>query len=431
MAETQTKNYRWIVVILLFFATTINYLDRQVIGLLKPTLEIQFNWTETDYSHIVMAFSGAYALGLLAFGGFIDKIGTKLGYTISLIVCSLAAMLHAIVKTTLGFGVVRAALGLGESGNFPAAIKVVAEWFPKRERALATGIFNSGANIGAVVAPVMVPWILGVYGWQMAFLITGAIGFVWLLFWWFIYEVPARHKKISKEEFEFIHSDNVETAGESEVPPVKIKWLQLFGVRQTWAFVVGKLLTDPIWYFFLFWLPSYFSTTFNLDLKKPSLPLVLVYTATTVGSIGGGYLSSWFIKRGMPVFKARKTAMFLFALCVLPIFGARYATNVWQAVGLISLAAAAHQAWSANIFTTASDMFPKQAISSVVGIGGMAGSVGGIFFPLLIGFILETYKEAGNLTAGYNIIFTMCACAYLLAWVIMHFITPKMKPVKL
>jgi ACS family hexuronate transporter-like MFS transporter len=430
MTETKTKNYRWTVVVLLFFATTINYLDRQVIGLLKPTLEVQFNWTETDYSHIVMAFSAAYALGLLAFGGFIDKIGTKLGYTISLIVWSVAAMLHAIVKTTFGFGVVRAALGLGESGNFPAAIKVVAEWFPKRERALATGIFNSGANIGAVVAPVMVPWILGIYGWQMAFIITGAIGFIWLIFWWFIYEVPARHKKISKEEFEFIHSDNVETAGESEVPPVKIKWIKLFGVRQTWAFVVGKLLTDPIWYFFLFWLPSYFSTTFNLDLKKPSLPLVLVYTATTVGSIGGGYLSSWFIKRGMPVFKARKTAMFLFALCVLPIFGARYATNIWQAVGLISLAAAAHQAWSANIFTTASDMFPKQAISSVVGIGGMAGSVGGIFFPLLIGVILETYKEAGNLTAGYNIIFTMCACSYLLAWVIMHLITPKMKPVK-
>jgi ACS family hexuronate transporter-like MFS transporter len=430
MTETKTKNYRWAVVVLLFFATTINYLDRQVIGLLKPTLEVQFNWTETDYSHIVMAFSTAYAVGLLAFGGFIDKIGTKLGYTISLIVWSVAAMLHAIVKTTFGFGVVRAALGLGESGNFPAAIKVVAEWFPKRERALATGIFNSGANIGAVVAPVMVPWILGIYGWQMAFIITGAIGFIWLIFWWFIYEVPARHKKISKEEFEFIHSDNVETAGESEVPPVKIKWIKLFGIRQTWAFVVGKLLTDPIWYFFLFWLPSYFSTTFNLDLKKPSLPLVLVYTATTVGSIGGGYLSSWFIKRGMPVFKARKTAMFMFALCVLPIFGARYATNIWQAVGLISLAAAAHQAWSANIFTTASDMFPKQAISSVVGIGGMAGSVGGIFFPLLIGVILETYKEAGNLTAGYNIIFTMCACSYLLAWVIMHLITPKMKPVK-
>jgi ACS family hexuronate transporter-like MFS transporter len=430
MSDTKKTNYRWVVVTLLFFATTINYLDRQVIGFLKPTLEKEFHWTEEDYGYIIMAFQAAYAVGLLAFGGFIDRLGTKLGYTISLIVWSLAAMLHAIVKTTLGFGVVRAALGLGESGNFPAAIKVVAEWFPKKERALATGIFNSGANIGAVVAPVMVPWILGVYGWQMAFLITGAIGFVWLIFWWIFYEIPSRHKKINAAEFEHVHSDIDETIADDE-PQAKVKWLRLFGIRQTWAFVVGKLLTDPIWYFFLFWLPSYFSTTFNLDLKKPSLPLVLIYTATTIGSVGGGFLSSWFIKKGMPIFKARKTAMFLFALCVLPIFGARYATNIWQAVGLISLAAAAHQAWSANIFTTASDMFPKRAVSSVVGIGGMAGSVGGIAFPFFIGWVLETYKKAGNITAGYNIIFSICACAYLVAWLIMHWLTPRMKVVKL
>ena len=430
MTDTKKTNYRWGVVALLFFATTINYLDRQVIGLLKPTLEKEFVWTEEDYSHIVMAFQAAYALGLLIFGGFIDKLGTKLGYTISLIVWSLAAMLHAVVKTTLGFGVVRAALGAGESGNFPAAIKVVAEWFPKKERALATGIFNSGANIGAVVAPVMVPWILGIYGWQMAFIITGAIGFVWLIFWWFLYEVPARHKKINAAEFEHVHSDTDEPVVEG-VAEEKVKWGRLFGIRQTWAFVAGKFLTDPIWYFFLFWLPSYFSTTFHLDLSKPSLPLVFIYTATTVGSIGGGYLSSRLIKSGMPIFRARKTAMFIFALCVIPIFAARYATNIWQAVGLISLAAAAHQAWSANIFTTASDMFPKRAVSSIVGIGGMAGSVGGIAFPFFIGWILETYKEAGNLTGGYNIIFTVCASAYLVAWLIMHLLTPRMKIVKL
>jgi ACS family hexuronate transporter-like MFS transporter len=430
MSDTKKTNYRWVVVTLLFFATTINYLDRQVIGFLKPTLEKQFSWTEEDYGHIVMAFQAAYALGLLVFGGFIDKLGTKLGYTISLIVWSLAAMLHAIVKTTLGFGFVRAALGLGESGNFPAAIKVVAEWFPKKERALATGLFNSGANIGAVAAPVMVPWILGIYGWQMAFIITGAIGFVWLIFWWIFYEIPSRHKKINAAEFEHIHSDIEEIVADDE-PGAKVKWVRLFGIRQTWAFVVGKFLTDPIWWFFLFWLPSYFASTFKLDLTKPSLPLVLVYTATTIGSIGGGFLSSWFIKRGMPIFRARKTAMFLFALCVLPIFGARYATNIWQAVALISLAAAAHQAWSANIFTTASDMFPKRAVSSVVGIGGMAGSVGGIIFPILIGWVLETYKEAGNITAGYNIIFSICACAYLVAWFIMHLLTPRMKIVKL
>ncbi|MBD1362841.1 MFS transporter [Mucilaginibacter sp. ZT4R22] len=430
MAQPKSVTYRWGVVALLFFATSINYLDRQVIGLLKPTLENELHWTETDYGHIVMAFQAAYALGLLAFGGIIDKLGTKMGYTISIIFWSVSAVLTAAVKTTFGFIAVRAALGLGESGNFPAAIKTVAEWFPKRERALATGIFNSGANIGAVVAPVMVPWILGVYNWQMAFIITGAIGFVWLIFWRIFYETPAKHKKISTEEFEFINSDTSEAAA-AGTPETKIKWLELFGIRQTWAFVAGKLLTDPIWYFFLFWLPSYFATTFNLDLKKPSLPLVLVYTATTIGSIGGGYLSSWFIKRGMPVFRARKTAMFLFALCVLPIFAARYATNVWQAVALISLAAAAHQAWSANIFTTASDMFPKQAVSSVVGIGSMAGSVGGIFFPLLISYILEANKEAGHITAGYNIIFAICACAYLAAWLIMHLLTPTMKPVQL
>jgi ACS family hexuronate transporter-like MFS transporter len=430
MIDTKKTNYRWVVVGLLFFATTINYLDRQVIGLLKPTLEKQFSWTEEDYSHIVMAFQTAYAIGLLAFGGFIDRLGTKLGYTVSLIVWSLAAMLHAVVKSTLGFGVVRAALGLGESGNFPAAIKVVAEWFPKKERALATGVFNSGANIGAVVAPVMVPWILGVYGWQMAFIITGAIGFVWLIFWWFLYEIPARHKKINAAEFEHIHSDIEEPAVENAAEE-KVKWVRLFGIRQTWAFVVGKFLTDPIWYFFLFWLPSYFSSTFHLDLSKPSLPLVLIYTATTVGSIGGGYLSSWFIKSGMPIFKARKTAMLIFALCVVPIFAARYAANIWQAVGLISLAAAAHQAWSANIFTTASDVFPKRAVSSVVGIGGMAGSIGGIAFPFFIGWILETYKEAGNITGGYNIIFTVCASAYLVAWLVMHLLTPRVKIVKL
>jgi ACS family hexuronate transporter-like MFS transporter len=429
MRETKVGNYRWVVVSLLFFATTINYLDRQVIGLLKPVLEIQFKWTETDYGYIVMAFSTAYALGLLLFGGFIDKIGTKLGYTISLIVWSISAMLHAIVTSTLGFGVVRAALGLGESGNFPAAIKVVAEWFPKRERAFATGIFNSGANIGAVVAPIMVPWILGVYGWQMAFLITGAIGFVWLIFWWIFYEIPAKHKKVTPEEVAYINSDADEVLlAENES---KIKWIQLFAIRQTWTFVIGKFLTDPIWWFFLFWLPSYFSTTFNLDLKKPSLPLILVYTATSIGSIGGGYLSSYLIKKGWPVFKARKTAMFIFALCVVPIISAMYATNVWQAVALISLAAAAHQAWSANIFTTASDMFPKRALSSVIGIGGMAGSVGGILFPFLVGHILEFYKESGHLVTGYNIIFLICGCAYLLAWFIMHLLSPKMKPVNL
>lgn len=426
MSKSPIGNQRWIVVALLFFATTINYIDRQVIGLLKPTLEVEFGWSEKDYANIVMAFTAAYALGLLVFGRIIDKIGTKMGFSISIIFWSIAACLHGVVKTTFGFGVARAALGLGESGNFPAAIKTVAEWFPKKERALATGIFNSGANIGAVFAPILVPTILALYGWQEAFIITGAIGFVWLIFWLYYYEIPNRHKKVTEAELAHIHSDNEEDSS-NEKP---LSWGTLFRVRQTYVFIIGKLLTDPIWWFFLFWLPSYFSTSFSLDLKKPGWPLVIIYMATSIGSIGGGYLSSYFIQKGWPVYKARKTAMFIFALCVLPIMSAKYATNMWVAVALISLAAAAHQAWSANIFTVASDMFPKKAISSVVGIGGMAGSVGGVLFPIFVGYILETYRQLGDSTAGYNIIFFVCGLMYMLAWAIMHFISPKMTPYK-
>jgi ACS family hexuronate transporter-like MFS transporter len=387
---------------------------------------VEFGWSEKDYANIVMAFTAAYALGLLVFGRIIDKIGTKMGFSISIVFWSIAACLHGVVKTTFGFGIARAALGLGESGNFPAAIKTVAEWFPKKERALATGIFNSGANIGAVFAPILVPTILALYGWQEAFIITGAIGFVWLIFWLYYYEIPTRHKKVTEAELAHIHSDNEEDTS-NEKP---ITWGTLFRVRQTYVFIAGKLLTDPIWWFFLFWLPSYFSTSFNLDLKKPGWPLVIIYMATSIGSIGGGYLSSYFIQKGWPVYKARKTAMFIFALCVLPIMSAKYATNMWVAVALISLAAAAHQAWSANIFTVASDMFPKKAISSVVGIGGMAGSIGGVLFPIFVGYILETYKLLGDSTSGYNIIFFVCGLMYMLAWAVMHFISPKMTPYK-
>ncbi|GAB4479937.1 MAG: MFS transporter [Thermoflexibacter sp.] len=421
--------YRWVIVALLFSATTINYIDRQVLGFLKPELEKTFNWSESDYSNIVMAFSGAYAIGLLLFGRFIDVIGTKLGYIISIIVWSVAAMFHAAARSTLGFGIARAALGLGEAGNFPAAIKAVAEWFPKKERALATGIFNSGTNIGAVIAPILVPWIVGIYGWEEAFIITGAIGFIWLIFWWIYYDIPTKQKRLSQAEYEYIHSDNEPANEVSKEKPVS--WLRLFQIRQTWAFVFGKLLTDPVWWFFLFWLPSYFASTFQIDFKKPNIHLAIVYTATTIGSIGGGYLSSYLISKGWVVYRARKTAMLIFAFCVVPIVTAQFASNVWLVVALISLAAAAHQAWSANIFTTASDMFPKKAVSSVVGIGGMAGSVGGILFPLFVGKLLDSYKAAGDITAGYNILFTICGLAYLLAWVVMHFFTPKMEQVKL
>jgi ACS family hexuronate transporter-like MFS transporter len=425
MKENNTGNYRWVVCGLLFFATTINYVDRQILGYLKPTLEVEFNWTESDYANIVMVFAACYAFGYVIFGNFIDRIGSKVGYSISIIIWSIAAIAHAFVKSTFGFGAVRAVLGLGEAGNFPAAVKATAEWFPKKERALATGIFNSGTSIGAVAAPILVPWLLGTYGWQEAFIITGALGFIWLIFWLIFYEIPSRSKRVSAAEYAHIHSDNeAVTEGQKQ-----IKWSQLLGLKQTWVFIVGKLLTDPIWWFFLFWLPAYFATTFSLDLKKPSLHLVVVYTATTFGSIGGGWLSSYLIKKGWSPLQARKRTLLIVAFVVLPIVLAKFATNVWVAVAIISIAAAAHQAWSSNIFTIVSDMFPKRAVSSVVGIGGMAGSLGSTFFPLLVGALLDYYKGLGNIGAGYNILFVICGLAYILAWLIIHYLTTRMKPI--
>ncbi|HLK27221.1 MAG TPA: MFS transporter [Puia sp.] len=420
------RKCRWVVVTLLFFATTINYLDRQVIGLLKDNLAKDFNWSEKDYSNIVMAFSAAYAIGLLGFGRVIDKIGSRLGYAVSIIIWSIAAMLHALAKSTFGFGVARTALGLGEAGNFPAAIKAIAEWFPKKDRAFATGIFNSGTNVAAIIGPPAIAWIFTSYGWQQAFIWTGVLGFIWLIFWLYLYEIPSKQKRLSKEEFEYIHSDVEEnTTGH------KISWLKLLSKKQTWTFVLGKFLTDPVWWFYLFWIPSYFNTTYSLDIKKSAIHVSTVYIVASFGSVLGGYLSGWFIKKGWPVFKARKTAMLIFACCVVPIVLVRFTSNIWTAVALISLAAAAHQAWSANIFTTASDMFPKKAVSSVVGIGGMAGSVGGILFPLLIGILLDHFKSLNILSTGYNIIFLICGSAYLLAWLVMHLLSPKMKPVNL
>lgn len=423
MDSNKIGNYRWVVCALLFFATTINYIDRQVIGLLKPTLEAEFHWSEVDYGYIVMAFAAMYALGYIIFGGLIDKVGSKMGYGISVFVWSIAAMLHAVCKTTLGFGMVRGLLGLAEAGNFPAGVKVVAEWFPKKERALATGIFNSGTSIGAVVAPIMVPWILGIYGWREAFWITGILGFIWLILWWLFYEIPSKQIRLQKPEFDFIHSDK---EPEVSVNKDKLNWKQLLVLRQAWVFIVGKVLTDPIWWFFLFWLPSYFADTFDLDLTKPSLHLAVVYAATTVGSIGGGYLSSYLIKKGWPVLKARKTTLFIAAIAVTPIFLAKFATNIWVAVAIISLVTAAHQAWSTNIFTIVSDIVPKKAVSSVVGIGGMAGSIASTLFPILVGSLLAYYKNLGNIKVGYDILFIICGCAYLLAWVIIQLLTKRM-----
>lgn len=431
MTGKSIGNYRWSVCALLFFATTINYLDRQVLGLLKPFLEVEFGWSETDYSYIVMAFSASYAVGLVGFGRIIDKIGTRLGYTISITVWSLAAMAHALVRSTAGFAFARGLLGIGESGNFPAAVKTVSEWFPKRERALATGIFDSGANIGACIAPILVPWLLGAYGWQFAFLITGLAGFIWLLAWRLLYERPEKHRKVTAAELEYIRIDDEPQQKTASAERLDNRtWTKLFTLRPTWAFIVGKFLTDPIWYFFMFWLPSYFSTTFQLDLKKPGLPLVVVYSAATIGAIGGGLLSSWLIKKGWTVAKSRKAALLTAAICVMPVMAARFVSDMWTVVALLSIAIAGNAAWSANIYTIVSDMLPKKAVSSVIGIGGMAGAIGGVLFPLFIGYTLDFYKAAGNMVAGYNLIFAVCGLSFLLAWLIIHKITPRFKPVE-
>lgn len=421
MSQYKIKNYRWIIVVLLFTATTINYLDRQIIGLLKPILEKEFDWTETDFARIVMAFTAAYAIGLLLFGWIIDKIGTKKGYAITIVFWSIAGMLHAWARSAFGFGLARIGLGLGEAGNYPAAVKTVAEWFPKKERALATGLFNAGTSIGVVVALMIVPWILNNYGWHEVFIITGALGFVWLIFWWIFYDVPSKQKRLSQEEFDYIKSgQEIKEEG-----VVKVQWAKLFTLPQTWAYITGKGLIDPIYWFFLFWLPSYFSSTFNLDLKKPSLELMLIYGATTAGSILGGYFSSLLIKRGYPTLKARKIVLFIFAVLEISVILVQFATDVWVAVAMISLAVAVHQAWATNVFTLASDMFPKQAVSSVVGIGGTAGAIGGILFPMLVGSLLDSYKAMGNLAGGYNILFTICGFTYLTAWLIIHLLTRK------
>ncbi|GAB3938283.1 MFS transporter [Larkinella terrae] len=430
MSAIKIRNYRWIVVALVFIATTINYLDRQIIGLLKPILELEFNWTETDYARIVMAFTAAYALGLILSGWVIDRVGTKAGYTITIVFWSVAGMLHAVARSATGFSLARLGLGLGEAGNFPAAVKTVAEWFPKKERGLATGIFNSGTSVGVVVALMIVPWILRNYGWQEVFWITGGFGFVWLIFWLIFYDVPSKQKRLTAEEFELITSGQEKTENEAD-SSVSINWFKLLALPQTWAFISGKAFIDPIFWFFLFWLPSYFSSTYHLDLKKMSPELLIIYTATTLGSIGGGYLSSFLIKSGWPTLKARKTVLFAFAIVEVSIILVQFASNVWMVVALMSLAVAVHQAWATNVFTIASDLFPKQAVSSVVGIGGMAGAVGGIFFPMLVGYLLDTYKAAGNLAGGYNLLFTICGFTYLFVWTLIHLLTRKSKLVDL
>jgi len=432
MTELNKKigNYRWTVCALIFFATTVNYLDRQVIGILKPMLEADLGIGEKAYSHIIMAFQLSYALGMVIAGRLIDKFGTKIGYGFAVILWSIAAMGHALAKGAISFGFWRAFLGISEAGNFPAAIKSVAEWFPKRERALATGIFNSGTNVGAIVAPLAVPAMVVAWGWQSAFIITGAIGFIWLIFWFIFYEVPQKQKRVSQAELAYINSDSEE----KEEPQETVKWAKLLKYRQTWLFFIGKGLTDPIWWFYLFWIPGWLAEVrgTGLDVKSFGLPLAFIYTATTVGSIGGGWVSSFMIQKGMSPFKARKITMLIFALLVIPIvFASSASISTWGAVGLIALAASSHQAWSANIFTTVSDAFPKRAVSSVTGIGGMAGALGGAFISYIAGGILEYYKNQGHVETGYVVMFAIAASAYLVAWIIMAVFAPKNNKVTL
>lgn len=416
--------YRWTICALVFFATTVNYLDRQVISILKPVLDKELGIGEVEYGYIVSAFQFSYAIGMLLMGRFIDWLGTKLGYAFAFIGWSLAAMAHALAKGPVGFGTARAFLGVTEAGNFPAAIKTIAEWFPKKERALATGIFNSGTNVGAILAPILVPLIYINWGWQMAFISIGAIGLIWLIFWFIFYEVPEKQKRLGQPEMEYIQSDK-EVESTERVP-----WIKLLRYRQTWAFFIGKFLTDPIWWFYLFWIPGWLADVRGLDIKEFGLPLVVIYTATTVGSIFGGWLSSYLINKGWQVYRARAGAMLLFAVLVVPImFAQAEGIGFWGAIGVISLAAASHQAWSANIFTTVSDMFPKKAVASVTGIGGFAGSIGGILVAILAGYILEITKAAGHVQTGYLTLFLISGSAYIVAWVIFNLVAPKMKKV--
>ena len=425
--------YRWTICGLIFFATTINYLDRAVISLLKSTLTEELHWDDGDYANVEIAFKVAYAIGLLIAGRVVDKLGTKIGYSLATGFWSVAAIAHALATNVFGFAVARAALGLSEAGNFPAAIKTVAEWFPKKERALATGIFNSGANIGAIVAPLTVPWIAVSWGWQWAFIITGALGFIWLFFWVVLYDIPSRQKRLGEAEFAYIHSDKDELQGQAALDEYKLSWRQLLGFKQTWAFAIGKLLTDPIWWFYLFWLPDFLQSEYKVGNTDLMFPVALVYTISTFGSVYGGWLPMFFIKKGWPVFKARKTSMLIYAFFVIPILFAQLAgsANMWYAVIIIGIAAAAHQAWSANIFTTVSDMFPKNATASVTGIGGMFGSVGGIFLSAAVQKNLFVhYRAIGKIEIAYYIMFAVCAFAYIAAWLIMHMLVPKMKRVE-
>jgi MFS transporter, ACS family, hexuronate transporter len=410
-------NFRWVICALLFFATTINYIDRAILGVLESELRTTIGWTATQYGFINFAFMMAYAIGSLGAGWLMDRLGTRLGYTIALVVWSLVAASHALAHNVWQFSIARFALGIGESGNFPASIKTVAEWFPKKERALATGVFNAGSNMGAIFAPAVVPLIALRFGWQAAFIATGLAGLVWVLFWWPIYRRPQEHPRLSADELAYIESDPV-------TPVAKIPWRQLLPYRQTWAFAIGKFLTDPVWWFYLFWFAPFMKDRFEVDIKSIGTPMVTVYALATVGSVAGGWLSSSLIRRGWSVNSARKTAMLICALCVVPVAMAPLVETQWAAVALVGMAAAAHQAFSANLFTLASDMFPKPAVGSVVGIGTFAGALLGAVEQIGAGYLKD-------LTGNYVAMFAIAGSAYLIALIVIQILVPRIEQVSL
>jgi MFS transporter, ACS family, hexuronate transporter len=409
--------FRWTICALLLVGTTKNYMDRQVLGVLKTVLQHDFHWNEIDYSNLVFAFQAAYAVGMVVVGRVIDRLGTRLGYALAMVFWSMASMGHAIGSSFTSFVVARSALGFGEAGVFPASIKTVAEWFPKKERALATGIFNAGTNVGAIVTPLVVPWITVHWGWRSAFLFTGALGFVWLIFWLLLYRKPEEHPRLSRAELDYICSDPSPTV-------TKIEWFRLITYRQTWAFVVGKFMIDPIWWFYLFWVPDFLQRKHGVAFIRIGVPILVIYLMADVGSVAGGWFSSRLIHHGKSVNLARKSAMLACAICVVPIVFAYRVDSMWDAVLLIGLAAAGHQGFSANLFTLTSDTFPAQAIGSVVGMGGMAGAIGGMLIAKIVGYTLQW-------TGSYMVPFLMAGCAYLLALAAIQILTPKLEPVRI
>ena len=411
-----TGRYRWTICALLFFATTINYIDRQVLGILAPTLQRELGWSELQYGAIVSWFTLAYALGFLFAGRLMDRIGTRRGFTAAIVTWSIAAMSHALARTATGFSAARFALGIGESANFPGSIKTVAEWFPARERAFATGIFNAGTNVGAIVTPLVVPWITLRWGWRAAFVATGALGFVWLAFWLAIYRSPEASPRLSPDERAYIRSDG-------EQPTTPFPWLRLLGYRQTWAVIVGKGLTDPVWWFYLFWLPKFLDAKHGIKLAGLAMPLIVIYLVADVGSVGGGWLSSPLMKRGWSLNRARKTALLIPALLIVPTMFAPRVSGMWAAVLIVSVAAAAHQWWSANVYTLGSDMFPRRAVGSVIGIGGFAGAAMGFFFQRYTGWLLQANHN------DYRPVFLICGLAYVLAFALIHLLVPGLEPV--